>query len=129
MPLLEYAPPPTLVSIEWVDDRSDCSIAVGGDMPALLPSPEHDVIDERVEIEQRVGDFTAEELVSQALSYLPAREREVIVTRYGLLDGIPRTLETTGQCMDLTKQQVHAIEGHALEKLRIGATYLIKELG
>lgn len=46
------------------------------------------------------------------------REREVIILRYGLRDGITRTLEQVGKIFGFTKERVRQIEFKALRKLR-----------
>lgn len=56
--------------------------------------------------------------VARSLESLPARERAVLVRRYGLDGSVPVTLERIGQEMSLSKEGVRQIERAALEKLR-----------
>lgn len=46
------------------------------------------------------------------------REREVIILRYGLRDGITRTLEQVGKIFGFTKERVRQIEVKSFRKLR-----------
>ncbi len=52
------------------------------------------------------------------LSTLKDRERKIIRLRYGLLDGLPRTLEEVGREFDLTRERIRQIEFKVLCKLR-----------
>lgn len=52
------------------------------------------------------------------LSKLKPRERTVIVMRYGLDTGIPRTLDEVGRHFSLTRERIRQIEAKALAKLR-----------
>jgi RNA polymerase sigma factor (sigma-70 family) len=56
--------------------------------------------------------------LEQAMCLLDPRERDVIVLRYGLDGGIPRTLSDVGKYFDLTRERIRQIEGRALAKLR-----------
>jgi RNA polymerase primary sigma factor len=55
------------------------------------------------------------ELVMDELS---ERERQVIVLRFGLADGRPRTLEEVGQEFGVTRERIRQIESKTLLKLR-----------
>ena len=53
------------------------------------------------------------------LSQLDPRERDIIVSRYGLTDGKPpQTLEQVGQKLGVTKERIRQLESRALQKLR-----------
>ena len=58
------------------------------------------------------------EKVNNALRSLAEREREVLILRFGLLDGVRRTLEEVGQHFNLTRERVRQIEMKALKKMR-----------
>lgn len=59
------------------------------------------------------------EALMEILSQLDARERDIIVSRYGLKDGTPpQTLEQVGQIMGVTKERIRQLESRALQKLR-----------
>ena len=50
---------------------------------------------------------------------LPSREREIIVSRFGLSHGSrPKTLEQVGVKLGVTKERIRQLEVRALEKLR-----------
>jgi RNA polymerase primary sigma factor len=52
------------------------------------------------------------------LNKLDDRERIVLTMRYGLDDGVPRTLDEVGRLFDLTRERIRQIESRALAKLR-----------
>jgi RNA polymerase primary sigma factor len=52
-----------------------------------------------------------------ALSLLEDREREVLILRYGLGDGEPKTLEEIGRGLAVTRERVRQIESAALERV------------
>lgn len=56
--------------------------------------------------------------IALALETLNKREEEVIMMRYGLHDGQPRTLEEVGQAFSLTRERIRQIEVKALCKLK-----------
>ena len=51
-------------------------------------------------------------------SALTEREKNVLILRFGLLDGRPRTLEQVGREFDVTRERIRQIEAKALRKLR-----------
>ena len=52
-----------------------------------------------------------------ALSLLEDREREVLILRYGLGDGQPKTLEEIGRGLAVTRERVRQIESVALKRV------------
>lgn len=56
--------------------------------------------------------------LSDALSHLTPRERNIIQLRYGLGGGAALTLEQIGQQLSLTRERVRQLESEALRKLR-----------
>jgi RNA polymerase primary sigma factor len=52
------------------------------------------------------------------LRSLAEREKEVIILRYGLLDGVRRTLEEIGRYYGMTRERVRQIEMKALRRMR-----------
>jgi RNA polymerase primary sigma factor len=56
--------------------------------------------------------------VMRVLSVLPAREREVIEMRYGMIGGRSRTLEEVGRAFNITRERVRQIENRTLKKLQ-----------
>ena len=58
------------------------------------------------------------EALEQALAGLPERARRVLVLRYGLDSGTPRTLEEVGEVLGVSRERVRQIERGALAALR-----------
>jgi RNA polymerase primary sigma factor len=58
------------------------------------------------------------EQMSEILSGLTDRERKVLEMRFGLKDGMARTLEEVGQEFGVTRERIRQIEAKALRKLR-----------
>ncbi|MHB8641267.1 MAG: sigma-70 family RNA polymerase sigma factor [Gaiellaceae bacterium] len=87
-----------------VGDQEDAVFGdfVAGDGP--LP-------DEEVEVTLR------SEALQQALASLPARDRQVLVLRYGLVDSEPKTLEEIGRRLGLTRERVRQVEVESLKRL------------
>jgi RNA polymerase primary sigma factor len=54
----------------------------------------------------------------ELLDGLPAREREILERRYGLVAGEEETLEEIGRSCSLTRERIRQIEARALERLR-----------
>ena len=86
------------------------------------------------EDDSNIGDFVADanvltpegnvesvmlrEHIDTLLGDLKERERQVIVLRFGLEDGHPRTLEEVGKEFKVTRERIRQIEAKALRKLR-----------
>ena len=58
------------------------------------------------------------ERMGEVLEGLNDRERIVIENRYGLADGVPRTLDEVGLLFNVTRERIRQIEMSALKKLR-----------
>ncbi len=58
------------------------------------------------------------EEMSSALGTLTEREKKILVLRFGITDGCPRTLEEVGNVFKVTRERVRQIEAKALKKLR-----------
>lgn len=86
------------------------------------------------EDDSNLGDFVADnntvtpeanveavmlrEHIDLLLQDLKDRERQVIILRFGLADGHPRTLEEVGKEFNVTRERIRQIEAKALRKLR-----------
>jgi len=62
--------------------------------------------------------MTLREQILQKLVGLTAREREVIVLRYGLTDGYSYTLDEVGRVFHISRERVRQIEINAIRKLQ-----------
>lgn len=58
------------------------------------------------------------EQLTEVLDTLNEREKKVLILRFGLDDGRPRTLEEVGKEFDVTRERIRQIEAKALRKLR-----------
>jgi len=56
--------------------------------------------------------------VMESFECLLPKEREVLKLRFGIRDGIPRTLEKTGEELGVTRERIRQIEARAIRKLR-----------
>ena len=69
--------------------------------------------------EDVLSKIQSEEIVKVALSGLMNRERTIIEKRYGLVDGVERTLEELGLELSLTRERVRQIENKAKKKIAV----------
>ncbi len=86
------------------------------------------------EDDSNLGDFVADsnavtpagnvesvmlrEHIDVLLDDLKDREKQVVILRFGLEDGHPRTLEEVGKEFNVTRERIRQIEAKALRKLR-----------
>lgn len=56
--------------------------------------------------------------MNEVLDSLTERERTVLIERFGLIDGKPKTLEEVGLRFKVTRERVRQIEAKALRKMR-----------
>ena len=68
--------------------------------------------------EGNVESVMLREHIDALLGDLKERERQVIVLRFGLEDGHPRTLEEVGKEFNVTRERIRQIEAKVLRKLR-----------
>ena len=73
-----------------------------------IPSPHEDI-----------GRFLQHERIDALLRKMNERERRLLTLRYGLEDGIGRTLGETAKFFGITRERVRQIEVVAIRKLRI----------
>ena len=58
------------------------------------------------------------EQINEVLSTLTPREEKVIRLRFGLDDGVTKTLEEVGREFDITRERIRQIEAKALRKMK-----------
>ncbi len=109
--------------IEYINKISQYSVSLTADKTEA-----HD--DEAVSLSEIVSDVNQEgpdeiatqEIlkhdVMQLLKELPDRERRVLELRFGLVDGVVRTLEEVGREFGVTRERIRQIEAKALARLR-----------
>ena len=67
---------------------------------------------------EELDESLQKEEVMRLLEHLRPNERETLILRFGLKDGIPRTLEEIGKVFKLTRERIRQIEAEAITKLR-----------
>lgn len=67
---------------------------------------------------EATGYAILKDKMGEVLSTLTDRERTVLIERFGLLDGKPKTLEEVGLRFSVTRERVRQIEAKALRKMR-----------
>jgi RNA polymerase primary sigma factor len=97
--------------------------------PASLDAPISD--DDSTELGETVGDEGAQtpfellrdknlrDEVSDLFEILDDRERKIIVQRFGLDGGKPKTLEEVGNKFRVTRERIRQLQNSALAKLRL----------
>lgn len=68
--------------------------------------------------EEAAAYSVLQDQITKLLDTLTEREQRVLVLRFGLLDGRPRTLEEVGKEFNVTRERIRQIEAKALRKLR-----------
>jgi RNA polymerase primary sigma factor len=58
------------------------------------------------------------EELQQAMESLTEREKKILILRFGIEDGTPKTLEEVGTIFKVTRERIRQIEAKALKKLR-----------
>ena len=72
--------------------------------------------------------FLLKEKIKSLLEKMTSRERKILVLRYGLKDGVTRTLDETAKKFGITRERVRQIESAAMRKLRIYSKQQEKDL-
>lgn len=72
--------------------------------------------------------FLLRERIASLLEKMNPRERKILVLRYGLKDGVTRTLDETAKKFGITRERVRQIESVAMKKLRLYIKQQEKEL-
>jgi RNA polymerase primary sigma factor len=88
---------------------------VGDDGAALQDFLEDD---SAVGPDELAVEAVGQRALAQVLAALPERERQVLVLRFGLDTGTPRTLEEVGAVLGVSRERARQLERGALAKLR-----------
>jgi RNA polymerase primary sigma factor len=68
--------------------------------------------------EDQTSRALLKEHLEEVLSTLNDREKKVLIMRFGLEDGRPRTLEEVGCAFGVTRERIRQIEAKAIRKLK-----------
>jgi RNA polymerase primary sigma factor len=68
--------------------------------------------------EDQTSKALLKEHLEEALGTLNDREKKVLIMRFGLEDGRPRTLEEVGKAFGVTRERIRQIEAKAIRKLK-----------
>lgn len=102
--------------IKYAQDPTSFDAPIGEDEDSVLG----DIIPDSGAVEpfNAASDSLLAEDLSAVLDELPARERRVIVLRFGLEGEAPLTLKDIGDELGVTRERVRQVEAKALGKLR-----------
>jgi RNA polymerase primary sigma factor len=67
---------------------------------------------------QRLSLLNLREQITQVLDSLTPKEREIVVMRFGLDDGVIKTLKEIGDSFNISRERVRQIETKAISKLQ-----------
>ena len=99
-------------------DPVSLDMPVGADEEAPLGDFIEDA--EATDAETAVVATMRHEDIRDVIGSLEQREQDVIRLRYGLEDGVPRTLDQIGRRFGLSRERVRQIEREVMAKLRAG---------
>ncbi|PMC64178.1 RNA polymerase subunit sigma-70 [Corynebacterium tuscaniense] len=99
-------------------DPVSLDMPVGADEEAPLGDFIEDA--EAADAEDAVVSVLRHDDINDIISGLEQREQDVIRLRYGLDDGVPRTLDQIGRKFGLSRERVRQIEREVMSKLRAG---------
>jgi len=104
--------------MEWAHEPVSINVKIGEEGDAELGDLIAD--SNAVNPVEKVIEADMHSRLEQALSGLKEREREVVLARFGMLDGVSQTLEELGERYGVTRERIRQIEAKALEKLGKG---------
>lgn len=78
---------------------------------------------------EEVSSFLQHEHIASLLDKMDEREREVLTLRFGLKDGLSRTLAETAKYFGLTRERVRQIENTAMKRLKVLISQIEKKEG
>lgn len=85
----------------------DDSRVIGDGIASDVPSPQDNI----------EGDCLRQD-IRAVIDELSVRERDVLVFRYGLDDGSPKTIDEVASRLNLSRERVRLFEARAINKLR-----------
>ncbi|MDN5278362.1 MAG: polymerase primary sigma factor [Clostridiales bacterium] len=83
--------------------------------------------DDAVSPEEAVIDSLLRDQIERVMVTLTEREQMVVKLRFGLDDGIPRSLEEIGRILGVTRERIRQVEEKALKKLRANSPPKLKD--
>lgn len=104
-----------LMIIENIMSPASLNACVGDDQESELG--DFKVDDISLSVEEQVEYSVLRETIELALNTLTPKEKDIIEQRFGLNDGIERTLEHIGSKYNITRERIRQIEAKSLEKL------------
>lgn len=87
--------------------QDDQSLTLGEFLSSDSPTPEEDA-------EHR----SLREVILSVVDELATKERDVLIARFGLDDGAPKTVDETSKRLGISRDRVRVVEARALNKLR-----------
>lgn len=78
----------------------------------------HQFPEDRQDLRDEIDQRLRLEFIYEVLATLTDRERRIIILRFGLDDGVPKTLETVSELFNVTRNRIRQLECKALRKLR-----------
>lgn len=101
----------TVLSLELPVDvrnyKGEDRRTIGDKIASDSPTPEEDAQTESLR-----------RAIRDVVNDLPERERDVLVTRFGLDDGTPMNVEETSKRLGISRDRVRLVEARAINKLR-----------
>ncbi|MCI0414652.1 RNA polymerase sigma factor RpoD/SigA [bacterium] len=76
------------------------------------------LMDGSVSVEEELESQFLSKHVAEAMERLDENERKILTLRFGLEDGVSRTLKEIGDSMGLSRERIRQIEAKALNKIR-----------
>ncbi len=92
--------------------RVEYQVVNVGDLARLFPNGG------TVGPDELVAEAVGREALQAALAALPERQRQVLILRFGLGAGTPRTLEEVGAVMGISRERARQLERATLAALR-----------